>query len=143
MPLAAHFIAYLRIPLLGILVAHGGRLFAAEAVQAVTKRVGSAAIVVSNRGGPAFEDQQLALEDLVSARLGELGLRVISREMVQGNLRSFVAPSAPRNEESNIASSGPKVGSRSIPERNSTSSFWPGITSRAEKRNALRHESCA
>ncbi len=82
------------------------RLVGAETGTSAAKRVGTAAIVVSNRGGSAFEDKQLALEDLVSARLGEIGLRVISREIVQGNLRSFVASSAPKSQESAAASDG-------------------------------------
>ena len=91
----------LALPLFGQL-----HLVGAEAASGVAKRVGTAAIVVSNRAGPAFEDKQLALEDLVSARLGEIGLRVISREIVQGNLRSFVASSAPKNQDSAAASAG-------------------------------------
>lgn len=80
------------------------RLGASDERLGPSKRVGAAAIVVANRGGAALEGRQASVEDQVSARLSEIGLRVISREIVQGNLRSFVPSSAPQNQESSSAS---------------------------------------
>ncbi len=90
------------LPYIALLIAAsiGGSAALLSAEAGAAKRVGAVAIVVSNRAGVAFEEKQLTLEDQISARLGELGLRVISREIVQGNLRSFVTPSAPKNQES-------------------------------------------
>ncbi len=78
---------------------------AADSNPSVAKRFGAAAIIVSNRAGPAYEEKQAVLEDQVSAKMGELGLRVISREIVQGNLRSFAAASSAQNKESSASSS--------------------------------------
>ena len=83
-----------------------GRLDASEEVSGPSKRVGVAAVVVSNRGGAALEGKQASVEDQVSARLGEMGFRVISREIVQGNLRGFAPLSAPHTKESSTASAG-------------------------------------
>ena len=67
----------------------------------------SAAVVVSQRpdcdcqcGG----DQIAQLEDLLTARLADLGFQLISRELVVSNLRSFVPAGAPADAESAKAS---------------------------------------
>jgi hypothetical protein len=96
--------ARLLLPALSIFSALISSVQAAEVGSGPVRRLGSVAIVVSNRGGSAFENKQLLFEDLVSARLGELGLRVISREIVQGNLRAFVPPSAATERQSAASS---------------------------------------
>ncbi|MBC8011945.1 MAG: PEGA domain-containing protein [Burkholderiales bacterium] len=63
-------------------------------------RVYSAAVVVSNRAEAKYNDQVSALEDLLSARLADLGFSLISRELVTSNLRAFTPPSAPTDAES-------------------------------------------
>ncbi len=70
--------------------------------EAVTKTY-TAALVVSNRADAAYDDKVSALEDLLSARLTDLGFTLISREIVTTNLRSFTPPSAARNEKSGLA----------------------------------------
>lgn len=55
----------------------------------------TAAIVVSNRADAKYDDKVAALEDLLAARLTDLGFNLISREIVTSNLRSFTPPSAP------------------------------------------------
>jgi hypothetical protein len=63
----------------------------------------TAAIVVSNRAGAKYDDQLAPLEDLLSARLADLGFQLVSRELVASNLRSFVPPGAPTDSESTRA----------------------------------------
>lgn len=63
-------------------------------------RTYSAAIVVSNRAGAQYDDQLAPLEDLLAARLADLGFQLVSRELVTSNLRSFVPPGAPADSES-------------------------------------------
>jgi hypothetical protein len=63
----------------------------------------SAAIVVSNRAGAKYDDQLAPLEDLLSARLADLGFQLVSRELVASNLRGFVPPGAPTDSESTRA----------------------------------------
>lgn len=99
-----HFI--IRLSVLSALFVGLARLAVSDEVRGPSKRVGVAAIVVANRGGAALEGKQAAVEDQVSARLGEMGFRVISREIVQGNLRAFVPSSAPQNQESSAVSAG-------------------------------------
>ena len=71
-----------------------------EAVQA---RSQAAAIVVSNRADAKYDSKVAALEDLLSARLADLGFSLISRELVTGNLRAFAPPSASTEAESAAA----------------------------------------
>ncbi len=66
----------------------------AEATATATKTY-SAALVVSNRAGAAYDEKIAPLEDLLSARLTDLGFSLISREIVTSGLRNFVPPSAP------------------------------------------------
>lgn len=63
-------------------------------------RTYTAAIVVSNRAGARYDEQIAPLEDLLSARLADLGFQLVSRELVASNLRSFVPPGAPADSES-------------------------------------------
>jgi hypothetical protein len=79
---------------------------AADSNSTAGKQLGTAAIIISNRAGTAYEKKQAVLEDQISAKMGELGLRVISREIVQGNLRSFLTASSSQNKESSASSSG-------------------------------------
>ncbi len=60
----------------------------------------SAALVVTNRAEPALDAQLSPLEDLLSARLADLGFLLISREVVASNLRAFTPPGAPVDRES-------------------------------------------
>lgn len=61
----------------------------------------TAAVVVSQRPeGGCGGDQVVQLEDLLSARLADLGFRLISRELVVSNLRNFVPADATTNDES-------------------------------------------
>lgn len=60
----------------------------------------TAAIVVSNRAGQAYNDEVSSLEDLLSARVADLGFHLISRELVTSNLRAFVPPGAPTDNDS-------------------------------------------
>jgi hypothetical protein len=60
----------------------------------------TAALVVSNRADPKYDDQVSALEDLLSARLADLGFQLVSRELVASNLRAFTPPGAPSDTDS-------------------------------------------
>ena len=60
----------------------------------------TAAIVVSNRADAKYDGKVAALEDLLAARLTDLGFNLISREVVTSNLRSFTPPSAPVDDTS-------------------------------------------
>ena len=60
----------------------------------------TAAIVVSNRADARYDEKVAALEDLLSARLTDLGFTLISRELVTGNLRNFTPPGAPADATS-------------------------------------------
>jgi hypothetical protein len=67
----------------------------------------TAAVVVSQRPNCDCQcggDQVAQLEDLLSARLADLGFQLISRELVVSNLRSFVPAGAPAEAESAKAS---------------------------------------
>jgi hypothetical protein len=83
-----------------------GIVRASEAAGSEAKRGANVALVVTNRAGPAFDSKRLTLDDLVSARLGELGLRVMPREIVLGNMRSFSAPGAPVDRDSAAVAAG-------------------------------------
>ncbi|MCU0793211.1 MAG: PEGA domain-containing protein [Opitutaceae bacterium] len=67
---------------------------------AAPARAYQAAIVVSNRADAQYDDKVSALEDLLSARLADLGFQLISRELVTSNLRAFVPPGAPADADS-------------------------------------------
>ncbi|MEO0054268.1 MAG: hypothetical protein RLZZ50_215 [Verrucomicrobiota bacterium] len=61
----------------------------------------TAAVVVSQRPECGCEGDQVAqLEDLLTARLADLGFRLISRELVVSNLRNFVPADAVTNVDS-------------------------------------------
>ena len=60
----------------------------------------TAAIVVSNRADAKYDDKVAALEDLLAARLTDLGFNLISREIVTSNLRAFTPPDAPKDSTS-------------------------------------------
>ena len=55
----------------------------------------TAALVVSNRAGADYDGKIAPLEDLLAARLTDLGFNLLSREIVTSGLRNFVPPSAP------------------------------------------------
>ncbi len=55
----------------------------------------TAALVVSNRAGADYDAKIAPLEDLLAARLTDLGFNLLSREIVTSGLRNFVPPSAP------------------------------------------------
>ena len=48
-----------------------------------------AAIFISNRAGEKFDDKIMALEDLVTARVTDKGMQVLSREAIADAMRSF------------------------------------------------------
>lgn len=83
----------------------GFSALSAQTVEPAPAKTYSAALVVSNRADAKFNDKIPALEDLLSARLTDLGFSLISRELVTGNLRAFTPPSAARDAESAAASS--------------------------------------
>lgn len=61
----------------------------------------TAAVVVSQRPDCGCDGDQVAqLEDLLSARLADLGFRLISRELVVSNLRNFAPADAAANADS-------------------------------------------
>ncbi len=68
--------------------------------RSATSRTYAAAVVVSNRADPKWNDKVSALEDLLSARLADHGFRLVSRELVTSNLRQFVPSDAPADDES-------------------------------------------
>lgn len=81
----------------------GARTTPAPEAAAPAPRTYTAAIVVSNRSPHADGEKVAALEDLLSARLSDLGFNLISRELVTGNLRAFTPPSAASDTESAAA----------------------------------------
>ena len=76
---------------------------ASPAPEATPARTYQAAIVVSNRADAKYDAQVSALEDLLSARLADLGFHLISRELVTSNLRAFLPPGTPANADSAAA----------------------------------------
>lgn len=56
-----------------------------------TKHTGAykAAIFISNRAGSAFDEKMMELEDLVTARITDKGMQVLSREVIADAMRSF------------------------------------------------------
>lgn len=93
--------AALLLPLLA------GSAFAQAPVSAIERPVETssaktyvAAVVVSNRAGAKYDAQISSLEDLLSARLADLGFRLVSRELVVSNLRNFAPTGAPTDAES-------------------------------------------
>lgn len=79
------------------------QLFAQPAATPAKPSSYVAAVVVSNRAGPDFDEKASALDDLLSARLADLGFQLISRETVTGGLRSY-APGAATDQASAAAS---------------------------------------
>jgi hypothetical protein len=71
-----------------------------QTAPAAAPRTYAAALVVSNRADPKLDAQVAALEDLLSARLADLGFRLVSRELVTSGLRAFTPPDAPRDNDS-------------------------------------------
>ncbi|MBK8476263.1 MAG: PEGA domain-containing protein [Opitutaceae bacterium] len=69
-----------------------------------TKHTGTykAAIFISNRAGAAFDEKMMELEDLVTARITDKGMQVLSREAIADAMRSFdpAVASAPRPADS-------------------------------------------
>lgn len=61
-----------------------------------------AAIFISNRAGEAFDSKMMALEDLVTARVTDKGMQVLSREVIADAMRAFdpAVASAPRPADS-------------------------------------------
>lgn len=60
-----------------------------ERERTATTQVYTAAVVVSNRAGSTYDDQIAVVEDVLSARLADLGFQLISRELVTSSLRNF------------------------------------------------------
>ncbi len=58
-------------------------------VIAQTSAPRSAAIIVANRAGPEFDDKLPIVEDLITAKISELGLSVVSPEMVINAARAL------------------------------------------------------
>ena len=56
---------------------------------AAVSKTFSAAVVISNRAGKDYDDKIAVLEDLLSARITDLGFNLLSREVVVDNLRKF------------------------------------------------------
>jgi len=83
----------------------GFTALSAQSADTATPKTYSAAIVVSNRADAKFDEKVSALEDLLSARLTDLGFSLVSRELVTGNLRTFTPPSAAKDAASAAASS--------------------------------------
>jgi PEGA domain len=61
----------------------------------------TAAVVVSNRAGKEYDNKILVLQDLISARITDLGFSLLSREIVVDNLRKFDANTASADRPSN------------------------------------------
>lgn len=61
-----------------------------------------AAIFISNRAGEQFDEKMMELEDLVTARITDKGMQVLSREVIADAMRSFdpTVASAPRQADS-------------------------------------------
>jgi len=57
--------------------------------RAAVSKTFSAAVVISNRAGKDYDDKISVLEDLLSARITDLGFSLLSREVVVDNLRKF------------------------------------------------------
>jgi hypothetical protein len=65
-----------------------------QSERAVAAKTHSAAIVISNRAGKDYDNKISVLEDLLSARITDLGFSLLSREVVVDNLRKFDANTA-------------------------------------------------
>jgi len=57
--------------------------------RAAVSKTFSAAVVITNRAGKDYDDKISVLEDLLSARITDLGFSLLSREVVVDNLRKF------------------------------------------------------
>jgi tmRNA-binding protein len=86
--------------LLAVLALFLGFAASLTAQSAAAAKTYVAAVVVSNRADAKYDDQVSALEDLLSARLADLGFKLVSRELVASNLRSFTPPDAPKDAAS-------------------------------------------
>lgn len=62
--------------------------------QAAEPKTYTAALLVTNRAGKAYDAKIPVLEDLLTSRLTDLGLNIVSREIVVDNLRKFDAATA-------------------------------------------------
>ena len=62
--------------------------------RAAVSKTFSAAVVITNRAGKDYDDKISVLEDLLSARITDLGFSLLSREVVVDNLRKFDPNSA-------------------------------------------------
>lgn len=65
-----------------------------QSERAAVSKTFSAAVVISNRAGKDYDDKISVLEDLLSARITDLGFSLLSREVVVDNLRKFDPNSA-------------------------------------------------
>jgi hypothetical protein len=85
---------------LGLALGFAAPAFCQPAATPAAPRTFTAALIVSNRAEAKLDAQIAPLEDLLSARLADLGFQLISREIVASNLRSFTPPGAPADRES-------------------------------------------
>lgn len=76
----------------------------AQPAESAKPKTYTAALVVSNRAEAKYNDKVSVLEDLLSARLTDLGFKLLSRELIASNLRSFVPPDAPKDATSAASS---------------------------------------
>jgi hypothetical protein len=60
----------------------------------------TAALLVTNRADPKLDAQVAPLEDLLSARLADLGFQLVSRDLVLSGLRNFTPADAPADRAS-------------------------------------------
>ncbi len=65
-----------------------------QSERAAVSKTFSAAVIISNRAGKDYDDKISVLEDLLSARITDLGFSLLSREVVVDNLRKFDPNSA-------------------------------------------------
>lgn len=65
-----------------------------QSERAAVSKTFSAAVVISNRAGKDYDDKISVLEDLLSARITDLGFSLLSREVVVDNFRKFDPNSA-------------------------------------------------
>jgi hypothetical protein len=76
----------------------------AQPAESAKPKTYTAALIVSNRADAKYDAKIPALEDLLSARLTDLGFKLLSRELIASNLRSFVPPDAPKDATSAASS---------------------------------------
>ncbi len=85
---------------LGLALGLAAPAFCQPAATPAAPRTYTAALIVSNRADAKLDAQIAPLEDLLSARLADLGFQLVSRELVTSNLRNFTPPGAPADRES-------------------------------------------